>query len=312
MKSNFLIKRTVPERAFFVSLIFCLMILQPMQAQSLTLRGLEIYNPFYHNPAYTQAERTVQLDLLGYNFDYYSGIWTSAMVELPRINSAAGIRFGSGWYTEVGASWNLEPVYVYRYSISEDLQLNGGIAVNYGHTGYEDGLADFDGNEILERYNAWMRLGASVQYKKWHVGLSTHLPLYVAKGVRLPDGSRETQTDDFGYYTVHFLSGYSFGTPGKLTIDPVLGLDYYVARFTERTDLEGYLGARLEYRNLVGLGFTFGNLVSVSTSLNLKDRVSLIIGIYAGEHELFSTMGGSNYTIGSNDFNIIAQLRIHL
>ncbi len=284
----------------------------PLMAQMFPLRGLEIYNPSYYNPAYTQADRKVQLDLVGYNFNYYSGLWTNAMTALPGISSAAGIRFSTSQYSDVGTSWNLEFAYAYRHSFSEDFQLNGGISVKYGHINYENGLEDSNGNELLGRNSTGMSLGVYTQYKKWDVGLSTHLPLYVTKEVVMPDGSQETQKDDAGYYAIHLISSYSFGKPGRMTIDPVLGLDYYISRRNELTELQGYLGAKLEFRNLVGLGFTFGNLVSVSTSLNLKDRVSLILGIYAGEHELFGSMEGGSYSIGSHDFDIIAQVRIHL
>jgi len=280
-------------------------------AQTDPLKGLEIYNPSYCNPAYTQADRKVQLDLVGYNFKYYSGLWTNAMTELPGINSAAGIRFGYNQFTDIG-SWNLDFAYAYRHSFSEDFQLNGGIAVNYRHFNYGDGFVDMNGNEVVGRNSTGMRLGAYTQYKKWNIGLSTQFPLYVTKEVVTPAGSQETQKDDVGFSSLHLISNYSFGKPGRLTIDPIIRMDYYILRRHDYTELQGYLGANLEYRNLLGLGFTFGNLVSVSTSLNLKDRVSLILGIYAGEHELLGPIQGSSYTIGSNEFDIIAQVRIHI
>ncbi len=270
--SNSYTNQSIMKKIIFVTSVLLLTGTIALMAQTYPLKGLEIYNPSYYNPAYTKADRKVQLDQVGYNFNYYSGLWTNAMTELPGINSAAGIRFGTSQYTDFGASWSLDFAYAYRHSFSEDLQLNGGISVNYGHINYESGLEDSNGNELLERNSTGMRLGAYTQYKKWNIGLSTHLPLYITKEVVMPDNSQETQKDDAGYSSIHLISSYSFGKPGRLTIDPVLGLDYYISRRNESTDLQGYLGANLEYRNLIGLGFTFGNLISVSTSLNLKDR----------------------------------------
>jgi len=282
-------------------------------AQQFHLRGLEIYNPYYHNPAYLQAEKTVQLDFIGYNFYLNSGIWSSANINLPKINSSAGIRFESTSYTDIGDAWNLQLAYAYQHSFSEDLHLNGGMLFSSGHIDYEDGRFVTNEEELSKRHAGTLGLGVSVEYKKLHAGLSTSLPLYRKKEViQVGDGSTDTQKEDADNYSIHFISGYSFGLPWKLTLDPIVGLDYFISNGGEFHELQGYLGANLEFRNLVGLGFTLGNLVSVSTSVNIMDRVSLILGIYAGEHDLFGEIQGRSYTIGSNDFDIIGQIRINL
>ena len=95
------------KKIIYVTSVLLLTGAIPLMAQMFPLRGLEIYNPSYYNPAYTQADRKVQLDLMGYNFYYYSGLWTKAMTVLPGIYSAAGFRFGTSQYTDVGASSNL-------------------------------------------------------------------------------------------------------------------------------------------------------------------------------------------------------------
>lgn len=279
--------------------------------QSFQLRGLEIYNPYYHNPAYIQAEKTVQLDFIGYNSYSYSEMWTSVMTTIPKYNSSAGIRFAQGSLDGTLDFWNLQLAYAYEHSFSENLHLNGGMQFSSGHVEFEDDVFGPD-NVLKARHNGYLGLGVALEYKKLHAGLSSSFPLYLRKEVLVGDNTIETQKDDSDILSFNFLTGYSLGKPGRLTFDPIFGLDYRVLYGGRSKELKGYLGANLEIRNLVGLGFTLGNLVSVSTSLNIMDKVSLIIGIYAGEHELFSSMEGSNYTIGSKEFDIIGQIRINL
>jgi hypothetical protein len=46
--------------------------------------------------------------------------------------------------------------------------------------------------------------------------------------------------------------------------------------------------------------------------MELFDRLSLMLGLYAGEHEFFEGMELPAYTVGTNDFEIIGQIRIRL
>lgn len=301
------------KNILFVSVAMIVLGLFPAKAQQFQLRGLEIYNPYYHNPAYVQAEKTVQLDLIGYNFSYNSGIWASAMTTIPKFNSSVGIRLAQGSYDGTGDFWNLQLAYAYKHSFSEDLHLHGGIQFSSGHVDYDDGLFVIDQEVLSKRHSGTLGLGVSVEYKKLHAGLSTSLPLYGRKDVVIAeDGSTETQNENTDNFTFHLLTGYSLGKPGRLTLDPIFGLDYYVQNSRQFKEMKGYLGANLEIRNLVGLGFTMGNLVSFTTSLNFMDRVSLILGIYAGEHELFGPVQNSDYTLGSREFDIIGQIRVNL
>ena len=61
-----------------------------------------------------------------------------------------------------------------------------------------------------------------------------------------------------------------------------------------------------------GLGVTMGNLVSLSTSVNILDKVEVILGLYGGEHDLFDSMDRSAYLIGSNGFELMGLVRIKL
>lgn len=281
-------------------------------AQNFQLRGLEIYNPYYHNPAYVQAEKTVQLDFIGYNFYYLSGVWTSFMTTIPKYNSSAGIRFAQGSSDGTADFWNLQLAYAYKHSFSENLHLNGGLQFNSGHVKFEDGIFSPNPDVLTARHNGYLGLGVTLVYHKLHAGLSSSFPLYLRKEVLLEDNTYETQKDDYDVTTFNFLTGYSLGKQGRLTFDPIFGLDCRMLYGGRTKELKGYLGANLKIRNVVGFGFTMGNMVSFSTSLSIMDRVTLILGIYAGEHELFSPMEFSNYTIGSKEFDIIGQIRINL
>ena len=60
-------------------------------AQWFQQRGLEIYNPWFHNPAFVGPEQSVQIDLSAFNFRWNSGAWgsvmTTRMASLSRASS---------------------------------------------------------------------------------------------------------------------------------------------------------------------------------------------------------------------------------
>jgi hypothetical protein len=55
------------------------------------LKGLEIYNPAFTNPAFTSSEKLVQTDVLAYDYFYYKGYQVHAMTSLPNTNSSYGL-----------------------------------------------------------------------------------------------------------------------------------------------------------------------------------------------------------------------------
>jgi Type IX secretion system membrane protein PorP/SprF len=300
------------KRIRFVIPVLMILGASPINAQQFQLRGLEIYNPYYHNPAYVQAEKTVQLDFIGYNFSFLSGMWTSVMTTLPEYNSSGGIRLAQGSYEGTADFWNLQLAYAYKHSFSGNLQLNGGIQFSSGHTIFEDDIFGSVPEELKARHNGYLGLGVALEYHKLHAGLSSSFPLYLRREVLLEDNTTETQKDDADIINFNFLTGYSLGKPGRLTFDPILRLDYRMLYGGRNNELKAYVGANLQIRDLLGFGFTMGNLTSFSTSLSFMDRVTLILGIYAGEHELFGPVESTKYTIGSKEFDIIGQIRVNL
>lgn len=281
-------------------------------AQRFQLRGLEIYNPYYHNPAFVQAEKSVQLDFIGYNFDYNSGIWASVMTNIPAINSSAGIRYAQGAYSDYLDSRNLQLAYAYEHSFSDNLYLKGGLYLSSGRLENKEAIYNPESEMLKYRRVGSMGLGIALEYRKLYAGISSVIPLYIRNEVLIGENLTETRKMDADDYTFNYLMGYSLGKLGRFTFDPIFGLDYYSLNGGVYKEWKGYLGANMEIRNLVGFGFTLGNMVSFSTSLNIMDRVSLMLGVYAGEHELFGDIDRGTYIIDFNDFKIIAQIRVNL
>ena len=300
------------KRIFFLSIIPAVLATPLANAQHFQLRGLEIYNLYYHNPAYLQAEKNFQLDFIGFNSFRQTGIWTSVMTTIPKFNSSAGIRFAQGSLVGSADYWDLQLAYAYKHTFSKNFHLNGGMQFNSGHADYGDTFYEPDRDVLKKRHNGYLGLGIALEYHKLHAGISTSFPLYLRKEVLHVDNTTETQKDDAGITNFNFQTGYSLGKSGRLTFDPIFGLDYRILNSGRTKQLKGYLGANLVIRNWLGFGFTMGNLTSFSTSLNIMNRVTLMIGIYAGGNELFGPLDYANYTIGSMGFEIIGQIRVNL
>jgi len=300
------------NRFLFASTILMFFGIFHANAQRFQLRGLEIYNPYYHNPAFIQAEKNVQLDFIGYNFDYISGIWASVMTNIPAINSSAGIRYAQSAYSDYLDSRNLQLDYAYEHSFSDNLHLKGGLYLSSGRLENKEAVYNPESEIWKYRRVGSMGLGIALEYRKLYAGISSSIPLFIRKEVLIEENLTETRKMNADYYTFNYLMGYSLGKPGRFTFDPIFGLDYYSLNGGMFKEWKGYLGANMEIRNLVGFGFTLGNMVSFSTSLNIMDRVSLMLGIYSGEHDLFDDIDNGNYIIDFNDFKIIAQIRVNL
>lgn len=284
----------------------------PARGQQFQLNGLEIYNPQTHNPAFIGSKKTAQVDLLGYKNYIKEGIWAGAMTSLPKYHSSVGLFYAQGSYPGSIDFNNQQVAYAYTHSFSEDLHARGGLVFSRGQSEYLFTAFDPDREGIKERRSGSVGLGTVFEYKKLRAGFSTLLPLYVKKDVWISENSTDTRKDDQRFTSLHFLADYSLGKPKRTTFKPIIGLDFYMNNRTTDNQLMGYLGGKLEIRNLVGIGFTMGNLVSFSTSLNIMDRVSLIMGIYAAEHELFDAIHRASYAINFGDFEMIGQIRINL
>lgn len=281
-------------------------------AQWFPQRGLEIYNPWFHNPAFVGTDQTVQIDLSGHNFRWNSGAWASVMTTLPRLNSSAGIRCYFDSYPDLGKSGYVQLAYAYEHSFSGELQLKGGVAFSHAKTNYEEDAFGEDLPDLVGRTNGLLGLGLALQYKGFYAGFSTQFSLYANNEISIGNDQTEISKETSRSSTIRFLSGYTADVLDWLKIDPILGLDYYILRGGASKELKGYLGSKLLFLDHFGIGFTLGNIVSVSGSVELFDRLTLMLGLYAGEHEFFEGMELRGYTLGANDFEIIGQIRVRL
>jgi hypothetical protein len=69
-----------------------------------------------------------------------------------------------------------------------------------------------------------------------------------------------------------------------------------------------YAGGNITLVKTVGLGFTVGDMFSLSTSISVLDRVILMVGIFQTERSI--TLSSFDYTLGFDPVEFIAQLRI--
>jgi hypothetical protein len=276
--------------------------------------GLEIYNPHFHNPALMKAEKTVQLDFIGYQniYVFQSGLYANAIATLEKYNSSAGVRFAKTYIESSVSAWSIQLAYAYHHSFSDDLVLNGGFLFSSGQSEYFNIPPNSD-NEIVKKRSAGSAgFGVSLNYRNLYTGISAGFPLYHRRTYLTADSSLVTGTDDAESYSFHFLSGYSLGRPGRLTFEPMFALDYRYVDGGRHEEWKAYFGANLEIRNLFGIGFTAGNLTSLSTSVNILDRVNLMIGIFSWRFDR-DRYNRYEYIIGgSNYFDIIGQIRINL
>jgi hypothetical protein len=305
------------RKTLFLSLlIFCSFAIS--NAQNFQLKGLEIYNPVFTNPAFTSSDKLAQIDVLAYDFLYYNGYQVHAMTRLPNTNSSFGLNLSSGKsfssYSYSGLDRSKENIslrfksfdisYAYDHSFTEHMHLSGGISLSHG-------LLKFYGNtrntNILSRNVGSLNTGLKFSYRKLYAGISAGTGLYSWKK-ELNEANETVLTRDWTpTFSSNFIAGYSLGGERRVNFEPVIGFLYGKNFKTDNSNFEFYTGANITIANTVGLGFTVGDMYSLSTSITILDRVSLIVGVYQTEDLKYSSSG---YSLGFDPIEYIAQIRI--
>lgn len=266
--------------------------------QSYSIKGLELYNSHAVNPAYIISDSKFQFNILPYNNSGFHdrGFLSSFIMSIPKYNSGVGIDFSKGDMSplnQVSLNFN----YAYKHSFTEDLSLTGGIRINYSRLKFEH--ANFTDFKVISRYGYNTTIGASFKYKKLHSGLSAAIPLINRREIYIYETGTETSKEQNPDTNYNFLLGYSLGKKNKFLFDPLLSIQH------SQDFTTWYLGANTLIKNFVGIGFTAGDITSFSTSLNFKNKVSFILGIY-------TRVDRFKYTIDVSQMNINGQIRITL
>lgn len=303
--------------------IFMLLIFLFSSSQAITqvfaLKGLEIYNPVFQNPAFTSSEKIIQTDLIAYDIWYYNGFWLNAMSNLPNTKSSLGLNFGGSKYFNnysfSGGDRSNENVYAqgksmglsyaYTHSFSEQLKLSGGI--NFSHSILN--VSDTTTN-LLSRNAGFLNTGVKLSYRKLYVGISARTGLYAWKKILNEENETEVIRDGTSAFSSNFIAAYSMGGQRRVNFDPVIGFQYYKDFSNDNSDFGFYAGGNICIMKTIGLGFTVGDMFSLSTSITVLDRVSLMLGIYENERDIH--LASLGYTLKFDPFRFIAQLRIKL
>lgn len=98
----------------------------------------------------------------------------------------------------------------------------------------------------------------------------------------------------------------------RVTLDPLFGMYWMRASNSDHSEWLGYVGGHIQIVDVVGLGITAGSLLSVSATVNILDRVELMLGIYAGEQLLDDGPRSLDYGLNFGNKEYIMQLRINL
>lgn len=288
-------------------------------AQSFELKGLEIYNPVYSNPAFTSSDKLVQVDAIAYDFKIHNGYWLNAMSSLPNTNSSVGLSFGGGKffrsYSSSGRDRSDENVslrsnniglsYAYDHSFNEDLHLSGGIRLTHSIINTSDTATN-----LLSRQSGSLLAGVQLRYHKLYAGLSAGTGLYTWSKIENEANEIEITRDRNPYISSNFIAGYSLGGERRVNFDPVVGFNYTKSLDRDYSNFGFYAGGNLIFVKTIGVGFTVGSVFSLSTSVTILDKVSLMLGVY--QTELGDNLSGSDYSFGFDPLEFIVQLRVKL
>jgi len=305
-----------------LSALFGIFMLNAISAQTYLLRGLEIYNPQYLNPAFTAIDHQVQADIISFENLYYRWTQFNVMGNLPGTKSSLGINFGgSAYFRNSGFSSSpreMREVYItdrslglnyaYTREFTEQLSVSSGVELQFSNLNFKDTTFSVD-----SRFSAVLRAGVRVKYRKHYAGLSFGNSLLQREKRTTTSGETSIGFEvDPSPYILDFIAGTSLGGERRVTMDPVIGIRYsnhqtmpYLPRFAY------YVGAHVTLVDVIGLGFTMGDQKSLSASLAFPDRVRLMVGVFQTESEL-SRYTGLEYKLGFDPLQYMIQLRINL
>jgi len=264
-------------------------------AQVFSLRGLEQYNQQLISPAYIIPDSKIQIDLIPYSIDYTDAVIANLLISLPRYNSgvASGFRIynNSQFYS---AGINID--YAYRYFFTKDIKLTGGLRVNYSKNSFRN--SSFPDFPIIDVRALNTTLASALNYRNLRAGFNIIIPLFNKTFYFISFNGTDTRFDRLPN-VYQFVCDYTLGKRDRILINSIMNL-----RCSDNR-INWFLGSKVMVKDIIGLGFTFGDVFSLSTSLKLKNKVQLIFGIYSKEDD-------KKFSIDFSPVNFICQVRINL
>lgn len=286
------------------------------------LKGLEIYNPVYDNPAFIAPDDKIQVDLIAYDFAYQKGYWTNVAVKLPNTKSSVGIAIGGGKmfnsYSSSGTiekeinsrSLSLDLNYGYTHSFSDELKLSGGGRLKQSMLNVYDTVTN-----LKSRYSTALFSGMNFEFRKLYAGLSLGSGIF-SRDIRINETDEtETTWSSVRTFESDFIAGYNIGGERRVNIDPVIGFQYHKSFKNDFSEFALYAGGNITIVKTFGIGFTLGDMVSLSTNLSIHDRFNIYAGIFQGGALFDKTrIGGfsADYSLGFDPLKFIIQLRVKL
>lgn len=299
------------KRIIMLCFILCMIKVLPIYAQDndiftyyYPLKGFELINPYYYNPAFISAEKQIQLDLSGFGFENNQGFKANSIVNLSESLGNLWIGYEREWYSD-SKSWRYNLGYARSFRLSKDLDLNAGIA--YKRYQIMDSKNDVLGDPYCEIEASNLYLGSSINYKKLAIGLSTILPLKSSYSHRIDNIDHEyADLYEPSQNAVSSTISYQVTVTDLIKFEPILSIDYHYLNRDE-SKAKYYFGATSQFGKTFGAGFTFGSLNSVNGSINIGGISKLYLLFYSG-----IPANDFSYYIGYKGWNIVMQVRLNL
>lgn len=291
-------------------------------AQRYALRGLEIYNPAYNNPAYTGADQLIQADAVLYSNPFSPGLYTSLMGTLPGNLGGAGVSFDRGvYYAGYSSSGGRSEKYMSHYNVAfnyrytfqpwKEVKIHTGANLNAGKLNFLVPVSGID-SSWLYRKTFSTKLGAAVDYKNITAGISGHFPISAKRYYKDDAGNLANETVTSHTRVFHMYGKYESKSPRRVTFDPLVGMYWMWSGDADFSEWLGYVGGHIQIVDVVGLGFTAGSMLSVSATVNILDRVELMLAIYQGEKPRDDAFRFTDYKLNFSNREYTMQLRIKL
>lgn len=293
---------------YLFALIF-LMIFLSIQCQDIKYRGLEFNNLYMINPAFIEAEKNLQFDIIGYSqrmssSDKSNGLFCNFIGSIDKINSSFRAGFERRNFLSLKDRYNYFG-YSYSTALSDKASLSFGISGNLNKYEYTiDFLDQIDDTPIVREikyHKGWTDFGVGMLYQNLTVGINTKFLFkndYIKVYETLADTTENLTT---GIYSTNIYIDYKFSA-GKYNFKPQLLWRNY------NKDLYGYidkysLGFIADYNDRCGLGFSVGRSFTIYGFVKIIDAISLQLSLFETTH-----LGLSN----SDTRTIMGQIRINI